>query len=99
MADDAISLLRSIILRREEIACKLAGHLIKMCLYVLYEGPNGIVWAGGMQMPLDVPVYVPVAQLQDISPTGRIFKPDPTFRLDDPRYSDALAIIDTAHPA
>ena len=61
MADDAISLLRSIILRREEIACKLAGHLIKMCLYVLYEGPNGIVWAGGMQMPLDVPVYVPVA--------------------------------------
>jgi hypothetical protein len=96
MSDDVFSLLGSAIRRREELSCSMAGIPITLRPYVLYESlSGGSFWVGGLRMPDKIAVYIPLAQLQEIVPTGHTFDPEPLFDLDDPRYDNAVAIIES----
>jgi hypothetical protein len=95
MSGDIFSLLSSAIRRREELTCVMAGTPIVLCPYVLYESlSGGSFWVGGLRMPDEIPVYIPLTHLRDIAATGHTFDPEPLFDLGDPRYANAIAIID-----
>ena len=95
MSDDIFSALSSAIRRRDEIACVMSGTPIVFCPYVLYESRSGgSFWVGGLRMPDEIPVYIPLTQLRDIAPTGHTFDPEPFFNLNDPRYENAIAMVE-----
>ena len=93
---DIFSVLSDAIRQRDEITCVMAGTPITLCPHVLYESLHGRgFWVGGVSTHSKIPVYIPLCQTRDIEATGRTFQPDPHFNLDDPRYDNAVAIIES----
>ena len=93
---DIFSVLGEAIRQRDELTCTMSDVTLILCPHVLYESPNGRgFWVGGIRVPDEIPIYIPLSEMQNIAATGRTFGPDPHFDLDDPRYDNAVAVIET----
>ena len=95
MGDDLFSLLGSAIRQRDEITCVMPDAAITLRPYVLYELREGSFWVAGLHMPQKVPVYIPLTQLLSIKLKGKPFEAERLFNLDDPRYANAVAMIES----
>ena len=96
---DLIFQLCEAIRQRDELVCTMSDVTLTLCPHVLYESPDGhSFWVGGIRMPAVIPVHIPLRELLDVKTTGRSFGPDPHFNLDDPRYDNAVAVIETPWP-